>query len=190
MGIFGRNGCGKSTLFKLILGVLKADQLNLHIDQKSLSPSEVIPSQKIAYLPQEPFLPQEMKVRNVIPLFFEHSEDQDKIFYSEGVGSFDHQKIGKLPAGQRKYLELLLLAHLDHSFLFLDEPFSMVEPYYIEKIKELLFSLKNKKGIVLTDHYHKDVLEITDHNFLIRQGKKLDVEVEQDLVTYGYLNKT
>ena len=190
IGIFGRNGCGKSTLLKSVMGTLKVDSGKIKIDQKVLPPSEVIPSQKIAYLPQEPFLPQEMKVRNVIPLFFPKGEEQDKIFYSEGVGAFDGKKIGTLSAGQRKYLELLLVAHLKHPFLLLDEPFSLVEPYYIQKIKSLLLSLREKKGIVITDHYYRDVLDIATRSFVIKNGKKLDVENEQDLVMHEYLKAT
>ncbi|MGB7842117.1 MAG: ATP-binding cassette domain-containing protein [Salinimicrobium sp.] len=187
IGIFGRNGCGKSTLLKSVMGTLKVGSMEIKIDREVLSPSEVIPSQKIAYLPQEPLLPKGMKVKDVIPLFFPKGEEQDKIFYSEGVGAFDRRMVGKLSAGQRKYLELLLIAHLKHPFMLLDEPFSMVEPYYIQKIKSLLLSLKSRKGMVITDHYYRDVLDIATRSFVIKNGKKLTVENEQDLVIYGYL---
>ena len=49
----------------------------------------------------------------------------------------------------------------------LDEPFSMIEPIYKDIIKSLLLRLKKTKGIILTDHYYNDVLEITDKNFVI-----------------------
>lgn len=169
------------------MGTLEADNIEVKIDERPLSASEVIPSQQIAYLPQDPFLPKEMKVRDVIPLFYEKADDQDKIFYAEGVGAFDSKKVGKLSSGQRKYLELLLVAHLQHPFLLLDEPFSIVEPFEIEKIKNLLFSLKSEKGIVVTDHYYADVLEIAGRSFLIKNGKKLPVQGEQDLRNHGYL---
>ena len=187
IGIFGRNGCGKSTLLKSIMGTLKVPSIKIKIDEQVLTPSEVIPSQKIAYLPQEPFLPQELKVRDVIPLVFPGGEEQDRIFYAEGVAAFENKKVGKLSAGQLKYLELLLLANLKHPFLLLDEPFSMVEPLYIQKVKTRLLDLKMSKGIVITDHYYADVLEIATRSFLIKDGKKYPVENEQDLVTHEYL---
>lgn len=190
IGVFGRNGCGKSTLLKSVMGAFKADAIQVQIDQKNLSPSEVVSSQQIGYLPQEPFLPSEMKVRDIIPLVFPKGEEQDRIFYAEGVSAFDNKQVGKLSAGQRKYLELLLLAHLKHPFLLLDEPFSLVEPHYTEKIKFLLLSLKSHKGIVVTDHYYRDVLQIATRSFLIRAGKKHLIKSEMDLVEYEYLKAT
>ena len=189
IGVFGRNGSGKSTLLKAVSGNLKADTIQIQINQKLLEPSEVIPSQKIGYLPQDSFLPKEMKVRDVIPMMFPKGEEQDRIFYSEGVAVFDSRKVGNLSAGQLKYLELLLLAHLKHPFLLLDEPFSLVEPYYIEKIKELLLSLKGKKGLVLTDHYYTDVLEVATRSFVLKNGRSYVVKNEQDLTAHEYLNE-
>lgn len=186
-GIFGRNGSGKSTLMKMIFGTTKADSIEIKVDEQKLAPSEVIPSQMIGYLPQDSFLPKESKVRDIIPLFFPKGEEQDKIFYAEGIAAFDNRKIGKLSAGQLKYLEVLLLGHLRHPFLFLDEPFSLVEPSFIEKIKEFLISLKDHKGIVVTDHYYADVLDISTENFVIKHGKKFAIDNEEDLMKHEYL---
>lgn len=189
IGVFGRNGSGKSTLMKIISGTLKAKHVKIQIDQQLLESSEVIASQKIGYLPQESFLPKEMKVRDVIPLMFPNAEKQDRIFYSDGVGAFDSVKVGKLSAGQRKYLELLLLAHLNHPFLLLDEPFSLVEPYYIEKIKKMLLSLQELKGIVITDHYYNDVLEVANRSFILKEGKTFVINNEGDLAAHDYLKE-
>ncbi len=187
IGLFGRNGSGKSTLLQGIMGTLAMDAIAISYNGKRLKPSEVIPKKITGYLPQDTFLPKEMKVRNVIPLMYPKGEDQDRIFYSAGVGNFENQIVGKLSAGQLKYLELLLLAHLPHAFLLLDEPFSMVEPQYIERIKELLLSLKTRKGLVVTDHYYQDVLEIADNSFVLKDGNLFEVENKEDLSTYNYL---
>ena len=187
MGLFGRNGSGKSTLLKCMLGTLKADSIKIKIDGEEIKPSEVIPRQKIGFLPQDTFLPKEMKVRNVIPLIFPKGEDQDKIFYSPGVAGFDGKIVGKLSAGQLKYLELLLLAHMPHPFLLLDEPFSMLEPQGIELVKELLLSLKTTKGLLITDHYYRDVLEVTNRSFVLKNAKAFEVENEHDLTAHEYL---
>ena len=187
IGIFGRNGSGKSSLLKAIMGTLKVASVKGEVDDMELKTSEVIPSRMIGYLPQDPFLPKEMKVRDVIPLMFPKGEEQDKIFYSAGVAAFDSKKVGKLSAGQSKYLEVLLLAHLPHPFLLLDEPFSLVEPQYIEKIKELLLTLKATKGLAITDHYYKDVLEIATRSLVVKGGKAFEVKNEEDLAAHEYL---
>jgi ABC-type multidrug transport system ATPase subunit len=188
IGIFGRNGTGKSTLLKLIFGTVKADSILIKINSEIISQKDVIQSKRIGYLPQDTFLPKGRKVREIIPLFFPNGDDQDKIFYSPQVSSFEKIKVGKLSLGQLRYLELLIIGNLNHQFLMLDEPFSMIEPIYKDVIKGLLLELKKSKGIILTDHYYNDVLEITDKNFVIKDAKKIEIKDKNDLVKYEYLN--
>lgn len=187
IGIFGRNGSGKSTLLKLIFGKVNADSILIEINSKIISQKDVIKSKRIGYLPQDTFLPKERRVREIIPLFFPMGDDQDKIFYSPQVSSFEKTKVGKLSLGQLRYLELLIIGNLNHQFLMLDEPFSMIEPIYKDVIKVLLLELKKSKGIILTDHYYNDVLEITDKNFVIKDAEKIEIMDKDDLVKYEYL---
>jgi ABC-type multidrug transport system ATPase subunit len=188
LGVFGRNGTGKSTLLKIIFGILKADSVLLKLNSKIIHPKEIIPLKMIGYLSQETFLPKGLIVRDVIPLFFSDGEKQDKIFYSPKVSSFEKNKVGNLSLGELRYLELLIMGNLQHPFLLLDEPFSMVEPIYKEKIKELLLELKKSKGIILTDHYYNDVLDVSDKNFLIKDAQKITIKNKEDLVNHKYLN--
>lgn len=189
VGIFGSNGSGKSTLLKAIFGTVAADAIELEIDGKSLPAKEIIPAGLVSYLPQENFLPKEMKVRDVIPLFFPKGEDQDKIFYSAGVSAFDRTEVGKLSSGELRYLEILLLVHLQHPFMMLDEPFTMVEPLYKIAIQELLRSFRGSKGFILTDHYYLDVLEISTRNFVLTEGKMLEIHDPEDLITHQYVRQ-
>ena len=187
IGIFGRNGTGKSTLLKLIFGTVKADSILIKINSEIISQKTIIPSKSIGYLPQDTFLPKERKVREIIPFFFPKGDDQDKIFYSPQVSSFEKIKIGKLSLGQLRYLELIIIGNLNHQFLMLDEPFSMIEPIYKDVIKGLLLELKKTKGIILTDHYYNDVLEISDKNFVIKDSEMIKIIDKNDLVKYEYL---
>ena len=186
-GIFGRNGTGKSTLLKIIFGSLKSESGIIKIDDQSYSPQQIIQLQKIAYLPQESFLPKNDKVQDIIPLFHPDGDAQDKIFYAKGVGNFTQRKVKELSLGQLRYLEILLIGHLKHDFILMDEPFSMIEPLYKDHIKNLLQELKAKKGIILTDHYYEDVLELTDHNYLLKDSDIQKVDSLEDLVNNGYL---
>lgn len=188
VGLFGRNGSGKSTLLKMIFGKQKADSIDLSIDDKPYLPKKIIPRQLIAYLPQEHFLPTRVSVRKIITLCYAHSpEILDRIFYSPGIHEIEEILVGKLSQGQAKYLELLLIAYLNHPFLLLDEPFSMVDPKYVELIQELLLQLKPSKGILLTDHYYKNVLSVTDRNYLLKDGYINTVSGKEELKVNGYL---
>jgi ABC-type multidrug transport system ATPase subunit len=187
LGIFGRNGCGKSTLLKILFGTLPSDDENILIDNEYFNSSRNIELMNISYLPQDSFLPKDLKVRDVIPIFYKDGDAQDKIFYDPRIAKFERQKIGTLSLGERRYFEILLISRLPHQFLLLDEPFSMVEPLYQDSIKELLFQLKKEKGILITDHYYRNVIEVSDRKMFINDGKAIEIENEIDLIKNGYL---
>lgn len=188
IGVFGRNGSGKSTLLKILFGTLKANSITVKINGEEIETKGIIPSKKIAYLSQEPFLQKGLKVREVIPLFYQE-EEQDQIFYAKGISKFENTLVGKLSMGELRYLEILLIGNLQHEFLLLDEPFSMVEPIMKEFLKEFLFTLKETKGIVLTDHYYHDVLEVSSRNLIVTDTKIVEVASKSDLVKYDYIKK-
>ncbi len=189
LGIFGRNGSGKSTLLKMIYGTIRQGSINSSINGSVFTPSENIRKKQIAYLPQDSYLPKNIKVRDLIPIYASGEEKQDKVFYDPYIASYTSNKVGELSLGQVRYLEVLLLANLDHPFLMLDEPFSMIEPLYKIQIKKSLEALKLKKGIIITDHYYKDVLEISTRNILIKDGKSSSIDNVEDLRQHGYLGK-
>lgn len=188
LGVFGRNGCGKSTLLKMLFGTITKGSIAISIDDTTFNPSQNISQKQIAYLPQDSFLPRNIKVRDVIPTYFSEAKKQDKIFYDLYIASYTSKLISQLSIGQVRYLEVLLLANTNHSFLMLDEPFSMIEPIYKEQIKELLKDLKTEKGIIITDHYYSDVLDISSKNILIKEGKSHVIKDETDLHHQEYLS--
>jgi ABC-type lipopolysaccharide export system ATPase subunit len=63
----------------------------------------------------------------------------------------------------------------------------MIEPHYQDAIKDLLLILKQNKGIILTDHYYYDVLQITDKNILIKDGQSFPISNKRELSDNGYL---
>lgn len=186
--IFGRNGSGKSTLLKLIYGVIKSDTIEIKINGESIKDNDVILDNRIAYLPQESFLPKNFKVSEIILMYLSSAEKQDKVFYAPRINNIENRKVGQLSLGERRYLEILLLGNLNHQFLMLDEPFSMIEPLFVEIIKNFLNILKETKGIILTDHYYEDAMQIADKIFLLKDGNKIQIGDKNDLIKHGYLS--
>jgi ABC-type multidrug transport system ATPase subunit len=184
-GLFGRNGCGKSTLLNILFGTLKATSGSVRINDAPLRND--FTQKSISYSHQEVFLPQNITVRNLIPLYFPGGEDQNKIFYAPGVHHMETTRVRDLSLGEQRYLQFLLVIHLNHPFVLLDEPFSMVEPVYREIIKEKIRELQAVKGFIITDHYYKDVLDIATKKLLMKSGKIIPVNDEYDLSAAGYL---
>lgn len=189
LGLFGRNGCGKSTLLKLLFGTLKTDAISVELNGEPLNVSEVIKKQHIAYLPQHLFLPSTMRVRDVITMFHADVNAQDAIFYDSHIATMTHKRTSELSLGELKYFEVILLSQLPHPFIMLDEPFSMLEPLHKEKIKEKLLLLKQTKGILITDHYYNDVLEVATKSMVIKEGIGHTVNSIENLKEFEYLRK-
>lgn len=187
LGIFGRNGSGKSTLLKILFGTMKADSIRLFIDGASVDADNVIPQQLIAYLPQTSSLPKSLIVRDIVMMYFDDEETQDRILYDPLISRIAVNKAGTLSMGELRYFELLLIGHLPHPFLLLDEPFSMIEPLYRESIREFLHEIKVRKGIIITDHYYNDVFLTADSTLLLHNGRLVTVNTTNDLAGYGYL---
>lgn len=187
LGIFGRNGSGKSTLLKILFGLLKADSFSATLDDVALNTSEVIKNQSIGYLPQHHFMPKWPRVRDIVPIYHQSEEKQDLVFYDPGVAKIASKRIGELSIGELKYFECILIASQDHEFLLLDEPFSMLDPLQKDGLKSFLKKVLSKKGIIITDHYYADVLQISTKNLVITEGKSSWIEGESDLIKLNYL---
>ena len=184
IGVFGRNGCGKSTLLKMIFGTISANAIDMSIDGVVF---KNFFTKHISYLPQHPFTPKNIKVRDLIPIYFSEEKKQDAIFYDSMIANITFKTVGSLSLGQVRYLEVLLLANLDRPFLMLDEPFSMLEPLHKDNIRNLLNKLKSSKGILITDHYYEDVLKVTERNYLLKDGILEQISSKQSLKEKAYL---
>jgi ABC-type multidrug transport system ATPase subunit len=187
IAIFGKNGTGKSTLFKILFGTLKPDHIEIYLDHH-LCVKKSDFNTVIAYHPQEIMLPKSLKVKDLISIYIQNAEKQNKVYYSPGINDMQNLRVRNLSLGQLRYLQLLLVLNLDHHFILLDEPFSMVEPLYKNLIKEKLIEYKSHKGFLITDHYYLDVLEIADKINLMKDGKIIPISKAEDLITLEYLS--
>lgn len=70
----------------------------------------------------------------------------------------------------------------------LDEPFSQVMPLHVDVIKNLILREKENKGIIITDHLYKPIIEICDNLYVISDGKTYLTNSIDDLETLGYAN--
>lgn len=93
----------------------------------------------------------------------------------------------ELSKGELRYFSLLLLLQLDVKFLLLDEPFSGIEPLYIEQIQELLQAHLSSKGFIITDHQYHAVLEISHRAILLADGICHPIAHPEELVQWGYV---
>ncbi len=186
IGIFGRNGSGKSTLLRLIFGTLKPKSGQIFLNDMPSNKNLVL-NKYIAYHHEQIFLPQNIMVRNLIPLYFPKGSDQNNIFHDSRISKMERQKVKSLSPGEQKYLQFLLLVNLNHHFVLLDEPFTMMEPLLKNAMKEIIMENRFRKGFIITDHYYLDVLEVATRKMMIKDNTVWPIFKDEELAASGYL---
>lgn len=183
-GFLGRNGCGKSSLMKVIFGSLKGNFQSVRLNKQFHESLFSLPG-AIRYLPQHSFIPKQLRIAEICS-FFEVSFN-DILNAFPVFEKYQQQKLGRLSGGEVRLFETLVILLSEVKFIILDEPFSYIMPLHVEQLKEMINREKQTKGIIITDHMYKQMMEISDDLYLIRDGKTFKVNTHDDLVRYGYL---
>ena len=184
IGLLGRNGSGKSTLLKILFGSLNCYHKFIRIDGVIYNKPYTSPG-VISYLPQDSFLLPHLKVEQVVKLYLK--QQGTEFLDDEFLQKLSGNKIGSLSGGELRYLEIKLLLHLPSKFILMDEPFNGVSPLMIDHTKEMIRRYSATKGIILTDHDYRNVLNVATKQYLLRDGAITPVNDRNDLVKWQYL---
>lgn len=188
VGILGRNGTGKSTLLKIIFGTLKGDYQYIKVDNKVLQ-HQWDRKDKVAYLPQDFFLPKSVKIKKLIPIFC-NSENSKKLMGLDLMKPFLNETSRNLSGGEKKIMEVLLIIFSNSKFILLDEPFNGLSPKMTNEMQKLIKEQSKEKGIIISDHRYQEVLDISDEVYLLSDSHLKPIKDLKELQRYNYLPKS
>ena len=182
-GLLGRNGAGKSCMFRALMGGLKVENVMVSIDGVPID--RQIIGQGIKYLPQGRMLPENIKLHKAFELFGVNYWSFVNRFpkYSR----FHDSAIWELSGGEARLAELCLVLLSEAPFYILDEPFSQIDPVNIEAVRRLIRERCQDHGIIVTDHNYDAISSVADNLFVISDGYTAPVYSRDDLVRFGYL---
>lgn len=170
-------------MLQIIFGTLAADHKFIRFNQQVVD-KPYLSKNLINYLPQDGFLPASLTVKQVtdyyadkLPLFLD-----DEILHK-----IIHTKISNLSGGEHRYLEIKLLLHSKAKFVLLDEPFNGVAPLVVDAIKQLIQKESTNKGIILTDHDYRNVLDVANRYYLLFDGGLKEIADTSELIQWGYI---
>lgn len=185
VGLLGRNGCGKSSLLKIIFGTLNPTYRHVSIDDRVISKGYL--HNKIAYLPQHHFLPQHLLITELAQMLVDE-QSWDEFEQLPTFQRFQHCKPHQLSGGELRQIETLIILYSKAEYILLDEPFIHLSPIQAEEFKVLIRLRSKCKGIIVTDHQYRSILEISDRIFLLNNGRTHQINEAAELISYGYLN--
>jgi zinc transport system ATP-binding protein len=162
LAIIGPNGGGKSTLMKLIVGLLKPSEGDVRVF------GEKVPSKKVSigYVPQNtnrnlefPITVAET-VSTGLPLYKSNPQKVKEALETVKMESFAGRRLGELSGGERQRVLIARALAADPQILFLDEPSSNIDAQGQEDLYGLLAELNAKMTIVIVSH---DLMVLSNH---------------------------
>lgn len=172
IGLLGPNGCGKTTLIKILTGLIKDHSGAVKIDNEE--PGAYTKS-IVAYLPEKLYLPDWMRPTDAIAYFADFYKDFDKAKADDMVIKFaldPKQRLKTMSKGQQEKLSLILVMCRKAKLYILDEPLGGVDPAARCKILDTIMNnYAENATVLLSTHLINDVEYIFDRVLMISGGK-------------------
>ena len=174
VGLLGPNGCGKSTLIKLIAGLLQPNSGEIKVADFPVGEKS---KALISYLPERTYFSSGMKVSELVKYFAEFYADFDserayKLLSDLGINP--NANLKTLSKGTKEKVQLILVMSRNARLYLLDEPIAGVDPAAREYILSTIVSNYNPEAsIIITTHLITDVEQVLDDFVFLSYGGKI-----------------
>ncbi len=174
VGLLGPNGCGKSTLIKMIAGILQPNSGEITVDGNPVGEKSCA---LISYLPERTYFNSSMKVNDIVKFFADFYEDFDKeraTTLLKDLGIDPKSNLKTLSKGTKEKVQLILVMSRNAKLYLLDEPIAGVDPAAREYILSTIVSNYNPEAsIVITTHLITDVEQVLDDFIFMGYGGQI-----------------
>lgn len=206
VGLLGRNGAGKTTSFRMTIGMIIPDGGKVFFEGHDVTKMPMYKRARLGmgYLSQEPSVFQRLTVReNLLAILetmaignAERKRRADDLIERFSLGEVRKSQARFLSGGERRKLEIARAMVTNPSLILLDEPFSGVDPIAVEELQvEIRRLVASGVSILITDHNVERTLEVADkayimdHGKVIAEGTPKDI-IQDELVKKSYLGQT
>ena len=181
IGLLGPNGSGKTTMIKVITGLLKKYTGEVLIYGLKPSPET---KKIISYLPDRPCLPSRLSITKILDYFSDYFVDFDKekaLRLIKELGIDINQSFNELSKGTKEKLQIILVLSRNAKVFIFDEPIAGVDPAARDVIFQLILNGKNDDStIIICTHLISEVENILDYAIFLKNGQ---VSLRNDVQT-------
>ncbi len=201
VGLLGRNGAGKTTSFRMTIGMVTPHSGQVGFEGHDVSRLPMYKRARLGmgYLSQEPSVFQRLSVEENLLAILETrplSRKEQKATAERLMTQFDLTKLRRqlartLSGGERRKLEIARALITEPSLILLDEPFSGVDPVAVEELQAEVRRLRDRQNIaiLITDHNVQRTLEVCDRAYIIHEGKVLREGTPKQLINDQQVRK-
>lgn len=178
MGFLGPNGAGKSTTMNIICGCISASSGAVSVCGCDVLENPKIVKSKIGYLPENPPLYFDMKVKEYLSFVYDlkkvknnKKEHIEKIMELVKISDMKNRMIKNLSKGYKQRVGLAQALIGDPEVLILDEPTVGLDPKQIIEIRNVIKEIGKERTIILSTHILQEVSAVCDKVTIISHGK-------------------
>jgi lipopolysaccharide export system ATP-binding protein len=201
VGLLGRNGAGKTTSFRIVIGMTPPNEGRVIFDGVDVSgmPMYKRARRGMGYLSQEPSIFQRLTVRQNLLAILEtmnltraaQRQKADQLMGQFGLSDLARHEARTLSGGERRKLEIARALVTNPTMILLDEPFSGVDPIAVQDLQREITALRDRGiSVLLTDHNVRETLSVTDRSYIIDNGKVLREGPPKDLINDDLVRRT
>lgn len=193
VGLLGRNGAGKTTSFRMTIGMIEADGGTVTFDGDDVSglPMYQRARRGMGYLSQEPSVFTRLTCeQNLLAILetlrlsrAERRETAAQLLSQFGLSHKAKQAARTCSGGERRKLEIARALVTSPKLILLDEPFSGVDPIAVEDLQKEIRRLASA-GIacLITDHNVQQTLRVCDRAYIIDEGREIAEGSPKELI--------
>lgn len=201
VGLLGRNGAGKTTSFRMTVGMITPDDGQVIFNGQDISRLPMYQRAKrgMGYLSQEPSVFQRLTVLENLLAILETRplSRRDRMLRAEelmaqfGLVKNRSQQARTLSGGERRKLEIARALITEPSLILLDEPFSGVDPVAVEDLQKEIRRLRSEQKIAMlvTDHNVHHILAVCDRVYVIFEGKVFAEGTPKEIINNEQVRK-
>ena len=201
VGLLGPNGAGKTTSFYMVVGLVRMDKGEIHLDDLDMSDLAMHERARkgIGYLPQEASIFRKLTIAENIMSILETRKDLNKQQrqqrLTELLNDFKISHIKdslgmSVSGGERRRAEIARALAADPKFMLLDEPFAGVDPISVGDIKDIIQTLKDRgSGALITDHNVRETLAICERAYIVSEGSVIAEGTPQEILDNEQVRK-
>ena len=172
VGLLGKNGCGKTTILKMINDLLTLDEGEILINGEKVGAST---KAMTSFLPERTYLDRSQTIAEIFNYFEEFYADFNREKAENLLKDLDLDitaRISKMSKGMKEKVQLILVMSREATLYILDEPLGGVDPSTRDHIlKTILSNLSENSSLLITTHIIADVEKILDQVIFVDKGK-------------------